>query len=681
MIYFKALFFSLLFFVSFYTAGQEGIAINKHGTPPDPSAALDVSSNTKGMLVPRMSSVMRQSIIAPADGLLVYDTDSSCFYYYKMPSASWISICNASNVVFGITGPTGVAGTTGPTGATGLNGATGPTGADGTNGVTGPTGATGITGQAGDDGEPGVTGPTGPTGAAGATGLNGADGATGPTGAAGINGTNGITGPTGPTGATGITGPTGVTGNTGATGLAGSDGADGINGFTGAPGVTGPTGPTGFTGPTGPAGANGINGTTGPTGASGMTGPAGITGNTGATGLAGVDGSTGPTGMTGPAGSIGPTGPAGANGINGETGPTGAAGANGTDGATGPTGPAGIAGATGQTGNDGVTGPTGADGIDGADGQTGPVGPTGATGATGFLSNGSSAGNTAYWNGTNWVVNSSNIYNNGSRIGIGVTAPQGTLELTNLFAGQNELLLLSNYGNPDELWFRRANGSLGAPTIIGSGGVISRIIGKAYDGSAFQNAAQIEMAVDAGSGAGDVPGRITFYTSADGSTTLTERMRINNAGNVGIGIAAPTHKLQLSVDDAAKPGTSAWTVASDERLKKDMHPFTDGLNIIEKIEPIWFTYNGIAGMPNDTNIGTSAQELLKIAPYMIRSWQYFSSAEDKTGTAYLGVNYGALDFILINAIKEQQKMIEELKAIVEQQQLQLNALLMSGSTY
>lgn len=54
-----------------------------------------------------------------------------------------------------------------------------------------------------------------------------------------------------------------------------------------------------------------------------------------------------------------------------------------------------------------------------------------AANAKGTLSDGSAAGNTPYWNGTSWVTNSSNIYNNGSNVGIGTSspAPSAALEI------------------------------------------------------------------------------------------------------------------------------------------------------------------------------------------------------------------------------------------------------------
>jgi hypothetical protein len=58
-------------------------------------------------------------------------------------------------------------------------------------------------------------------------------------------------------------------------------------------------------------------------------------------------------------------------------------------------------------------------------------------GAVGLLQNGIAAGNTPYWNGTEWVINSSNLFNNGGSIGIGTTNPNGSsiLELNSTNSG------------------------------------------------------------------------------------------------------------------------------------------------------------------------------------------------------------------------------------------------------
>ena len=182
-------------------------------------------------------------------------------------------------------------------------------------------------------------------------------------------------------------------------------------------------------GPQGPAGANGTNGTDG---AIGLTGPAGPQG---ATGLTGAQGPAGPQGTNGTNGATGPQGPIGNDGAVGATGPQGLIGPAGNDGVTGPQGPIGLTGSAGATG---AAGTNGTNGTDGAIGLTGPAGPQGATGlqgltgpqgATGLLSNGTIAGNTPYWDGSQWVVNNSNIHNNGAGVGIGTAAPNASAKV------------------------------------------------------------------------------------------------------------------------------------------------------------------------------------------------------------------------------------------------------------
>jgi len=64
------------------------------------------------------------------------------------------------------------------------------------------------------------------------------------------------------------------------------------------------------------------------------------------------------------------------------------------------------------------------------------------------------------------------------------------------------------------------------------------------------------------------------------------------------------------VNSAAKPIRSSWTVPSDARLKTDVSPFNDGLNVLMAIKSVWFKYNGETGMPTDERgVGTIAQAL------------------------------------------------------------------------
>mgnify|MGYP000201925366 CR=1 FL=1 len=134
-----------------------------------------------------------------------------------------------------------------------------------------------------------------------------------------------------------------------------------------------------------------------------------------------------------------------------------------------------------------------------------------------------------------------------------------------------------------------------------------------------------------------------------------DRMVVHN-GRVGIGTTTPAYQLDLSQNSAGKPTSSAWIVTSDQRLKKDIKPYLGGLEDLMRINPVWFTYNGKAGMPQETGVGIIAQELQKIAPYMVNTWQY--KEENGSTTDYLGVDNGAMTYMLINAVQEQQEVIE-----------------------
>ena len=87
----KQLKFIPLFIALFFSTKSfsQSVSINSTGAAPDTTAMLDVSSSTKGLLVPRMTAVQKNAIANPATGLLVYQTDGDeGFYYYS--GAGWL---------------------------------------------------------------------------------------------------------------------------------------------------------------------------------------------------------------------------------------------------------------------------------------------------------------------------------------------------------------------------------------------------------------------------------------------------------------------------------------------------------------------------------------------------------------------------------------------------------------
>ena len=79
---------------SFTSIAQVGIGT----TMPHASAALEVDSNTSGLLPPRMTTAQRDLINSgtPAEGLTIYNTDTKCLELYN--GTDWISVCDGSVV-------------------------------------------------------------------------------------------------------------------------------------------------------------------------------------------------------------------------------------------------------------------------------------------------------------------------------------------------------------------------------------------------------------------------------------------------------------------------------------------------------------------------------------------------------------------------------------------------------
>ena len=74
-------------------------------TKPDNSAVLDISSNNKGLLIPRMTLQQRNTIQNPANGLMVFQTDLlSGFYYFDGKEWQPLASKNESNAITGTDG-------------------------------------------------------------------------------------------------------------------------------------------------------------------------------------------------------------------------------------------------------------------------------------------------------------------------------------------------------------------------------------------------------------------------------------------------------------------------------------------------------------------------------------------------------------------------------------------------
>lgn len=312
-------------------------------------------------------------------------------------------------------------------------------------------------------------------------------------------------------------------------------------------------------------------------------------------------------------------------------------------------------------------------------------------------------------------------------VGIGTSSPSAALTVgdgtaptnltvlnalfsTNTASGANIVVRKSNdtAGVTSNLSFARSRGTAASPTAVSSGDNLGNLVSYGFDGTNYIIAAQITTAVDTTPGTNDMPGRIVFSTTADGAAAVTERMRIDSSGRVGIATTSPatygqlavragvngtyfgiTANSTLSVSDAtnstlavlhnnSNSGTSfigtdaggrlqlfcsstaaggvylanggtSWTSASDERVKENLEPIQNGLEKVTSLRAV--TGNYIADETKKSKAFLIAQDVQNVFPQAVDS-----SNPDELGLAYTDVIP-----LLVAAIKEQQAMIEELK--------------------
>jgi hypothetical protein len=150
---------------------------------------------------------------------------------------------------------------------------------------------------------------------------------------------------------------------------------------------------------------------------------------------------------------------------------------------------------------------------------------------------------------------------------------------------------------------------------------------------------------------GSFTGKLEFFTNGSGSGNLYGAVKGLEVRN-----------------GATLTATGSVGSFSDARLKNNIEPFTDGLNVIEQINPVQFQYNADAPFATtDKQVGIVAQELEKVAPYMVHQ-TVEGNVKDMRW-----VDNQAYVFLLINAVKQltakdeaYQNRLEDLEKTVQE---------------
>jgi hypothetical protein len=232
-----------------------------------------------------------------------------------------------------------------------------------------------------------------------------------------------------------------------------------------------------------------------------------------------------------------------------------------------------------------------------------------------------------------------NIFTTGGNVGIGISTPSEKLHI----AGN---LRIGNSTQSNYIMFSGTNGDQTGHTYIGE--------------RVYENPENSELLLFKGNDLGasgtdrirllSAEHRFDTYTNildgtfdVVGTTGSSNRMIILNNGNIGINTTSPNYTLQVAGDIYASGDVISF---SDSRLKSDVVTIDNALDKVSSMRGVYYT--NINTQERDT--GVIAQEIAEILPEVVA---------DKG--EYLGVAYGNIVGVLIEAIKELKARVEQLE--------------------
>jgi hypothetical protein len=129
------------------------------------------------------------------------------------------------------------------------------------------------------------------------------------------------------------------------------------------------------------------------------------------------------------------------------------------------------------------------------------------------------------------------------------------------------------------------------------------------------------------------------------------------ASDYRLGVFGNPHATTMFYVNGSAGGTGAWINASDRRLKESIKPLDYGLQQVLELQPVRYTFKKEPGVER---VGFVAQDVRSVVPEVVTG----TEGDIEKGET-LGVGYAELVPVLVKAIQEQQKTIEELKARIE----------------
>jgi len=296
--------------------------------------------------------------------------------------------------------------------------------------------------------------------------------------------------------------------------------------------------------------------------------------------------------------------------------------------------------------------------------------PNNLAGSSGQILISQGAGSPPIWNSVNSLT-LNNIYNSNGTIGTNRIVTQGSNTLSFTATASNAFSVDGTTFSVDA-----SSDRVGIGTTSPTSKLDVRGYGIFTDGSSGIAAGQAGYADIYAFGTNN---RLTFNYGRDVGTDINFNSNSNvsivtgGTGQLGIGTLTPDAKLTVS-GTASKTGGGAWATFSDQRVKTDIQPFNDGLDVLMKLNPVSFKYNEKSGYSDLDKrfIGFIAQDVEKVTPYMV------TSIDDSKGSSGLSdkrqFDESALTKIMVNAIKEQQSIIKSQQEQIDIMTKKINEL-------
>ena len=211
--------------------------------------------------------------------------------------------------------------------------------------------------------------------------------------------------------------------------------------------------------------------------------------------------------------------------------------------------------------------------------------------------------------------------------------------------------------------------TIGGNSLLASGDQIGAITFQGSDGAEFVEGATIKAEVDGTPGANDMPGRIIFSTTADGASSPTERVRIDQEGrfyNTNAYNSTTATAANLVVQSDGRFIRSS----SSRKYKTDIESIQDSYSdALLNCRPVWYRSTTAADNPDWGWWGFIAEEVAEIDPRLVH-WKTTEPVVQENGSLEHipcepepeGVAYERFVPHLLNLIKRQKEAIETLEA-------------------